>query len=274
MQGKFAAGAPHAEKFLWALCYLCAMADAGKDHEKKLLGRVALITGAGKRLGRAVALRLAAEGSDVAVHYGKSKAEALEVVAEIQRLGRRAIALQANLTKVTEIQTTIESVKKEFGRLDILVNNAANFIETKFSEITEESWDQSLDANLKGSFFMAQAATPLLAQSGTGVIINFSDIGGLMGWPAFLPHSIAKAGVITMTRILAKALAPGIRVNAIAPGTITMSGDPEEWEKDFIRRAPLRRSGTPQDITDAVMYLVSAEFVTGQVLVVDGGRTL
>jgi pteridine reductase len=250
------------------------MAEAGKDHEKKLLGRVALVTGAGKRIGRAVALRLAAEGADVAVHYGKSESEAREVVAQIQKSGRRAIALQANLMRVAEIQTLIEGVKKEFSRLDILVNNAANFIETKFGEITEASWDQSLDSNLKASFFMAQSAAPLLSQSKKGVVINFSDIGGLLGWPAFLPHSIAKAGVIMMTRVLAKSLAPAIRVNAIAPGTITMEGDPEEWKQDFIRRAPLKRSGTPQDITDAVMYLVSAEFVTGQVLVVDGGRTL
>jgi pteridine reductase len=217
---------------------------------------------------------LAAEGADVAVHYGKSETEAQEVVAQIQKLGRRAVALQADLTNVPEIRSVMDGVKKEFGRLDILVNNAANFIETKFAEITEASWDHSLDTNLKASFFMAQTAAPLLPQSGNGVIINFSDIGGLMGWPGFLPHSIAKAGVIMMTRVLAKELAPKIRVNAMAPGTITMDGDPEDWEKDFIRRAPLKRSGTIQDITDAVMYLVTAEFVTGEVLVVDGGRTL
>jgi pteridine reductase len=250
------------------------MADAAKNEQKKLSGRVALVTGAGKRIGRAVALRLAAEGADVAVHYGKSETEAQEVVAQIQKLGRRAVALQADLTNVPEIRSVMDGVKKEFGRLDILVNNAANFIETKFAEITEASWDHSLDTNLKASFFMAQTAAPLLLQSGNGVIINFSDIGGLMGWPGFLPHSIAKAGVIMMTRVLAKELAPKIRVNAMAPGTITMDGDPEDWEKDFIRRAPLKRSGTIQDITDAVMYLVTAEFVTGEVLVVDGGRTL
>jgi pteridine reductase len=251
------------------------MADSAKNREKKSLsGRVALVTGAGKRIGRAVALRLAAEGADVAVHYGKSEAEAQEVVAQIQKFGRRAVALQADLTNVPEIRSVMDGVKKEFGRLDILVNNAANFIETKFAEITEASWDRSLDTNLKASFFMAQTAAPLLLQSGNGVIINFSDIGGLMGWPGFLPHSIAKAGVIMMTRVLAKELAPEIRVNAIAPGTITMDGDPEDWEKDFIRRAPLKRSGTTQDIADAVMYLITAEFVTGEVLVVDGGRTL
>jgi pteridine reductase len=250
------------------------MVDAAENEHKKLSGRVALVTGAGKRIGRAVALRLAAEGADVAVHYGKSEAEAQEVVVQIRKLGRRAFALQADLTKLAEIQAVIDGVKKEFGRLDILINNAANFIEAKFAEITEAIWDRSLDTNLKASFFMTQSSAPLLAQSGKGVIINFSDIGGLMGWPGFLPHSIAKAGVIMMTRVLAKELAPEIRVNAIAPGTISMDGDPEDWEKDFIRRAPLKRSGTTQDITDAVMYLIVAEFVTGEVLVVDGGRTL
>jgi pteridine reductase len=250
------------------------MADGAKNEQKRLSGRVALVTGAGKRIGRAVALRLAAEGADVAIHYGKSETEAQEVAAQIQKLGRRSVALQADLTNVPEIRSVIDGVKKEFGRLDVLINNAANFIQTKFAEITEASWDQSLNTNLKASFFMAQTAAPLLLQSGNGVIINFSDIGGLMGWPGFLPHSIAKAGVIMMTRVLAKELAPEIRVNAIAPGTITMDGDPEDWEKDFIRRAPLKRSGTTQDITDAVMYLIAAEFVTGEVLVVDGGRTL
>ena len=243
-------------------------------NETDLRGRVALVTGAGKRLGRAVALRLASEGADLAIHYGKSESEAREVVREIEKLGRRSIALQADLTRVEEIQSLIAGVANEFQRLDILINSAANFLETKFGRTSEATWDASLDTNLKAPFFCAQAAAPFLTQSGHGVIINFADIGGLIGWREFLPHSISKTGVMLMTRILAKELAPAVRVNAIAPGTITMPGDPPEWQSNFIRRAPLARSGTPQDITDAVMFLIRAEFITGQVLVLDGGRTL
>ena len=244
------------------------------SEKSDLQGRVALVTGAGKRLGRAIALRLADEGADVAVHYGKSETEAKEVVAEIAKRGRRAIALQANLTSVSEITALVAGVAREFGRLDILINTAANFLETKFGETSEAQWNASLDTNLKAPFFCSQAAASLLANSRKGVIINFADLGGLQGWTEFVPHSISKAGIVLLTRVLAKQLAPAVRVNALAPGTITMPGDPPEWEQDFIRRAPLKRSGTPQDITDAVSYLIHAEFITGHVLVVDGGRSL
>jgi pteridine reductase len=242
--------------------------------EKKLSGRVAMVTGAAKRLGRAVALRLAQEGADVAIHYGKSAAEAKEVVGEISKLGRRSAAFPAELTDVEAIRKLVAEVIAHFGRLDILVNSAANFLETKFAETPESTWDASLDTNLKAPFFCSQAAAPHLARTGRGVIINFSDTGGLTGWRGFLPHSISKASVIMLTRVLAKELAPNVRVNALAPGTITMPGDPPEWQADFIKRAPLQRSGRPEEIADAVMYLITAEFVTGHVLVIDGGRTL
>jgi pteridine reductase len=244
------------------------------SEEKKLAGRVALVTGAGKRLGRAMALRLAREGADVAVHYGRSEKEALEVVSEIEKLGQRAAAFQAEMTDVGAVRKMVADVAAHFGRLDILVNSASNFLKATFAETTEATWDASLDTNLKGPYFCAQAAAPHLAKSGHGVIVNMADIGGLIGWREFLPYSLAKGGVVLMTRVLAKELGPAVRVNAIAPGTITMSGDTPELEQGFVRRSVLGRSGRPEDITDALMYLVTAEFVTGHVLVVDGGRML
>jgi pteridine reductase len=238
-----------------------------------LLNRVALVTGSGKRLGRAVAIGLAEQGADVVIHYRSSETEAREAVAEIEKLGRRSVALQADLAQVSELPQLLQKVQANFGRLDILVNSAANFLQTEFASTTEKVWDASLDTNLKAVFFCCQAAAPLLKKS-NGAIINFADIGGILGWPGFIPHSISKAGIIMLTRCLAKELAPGIRVNAIAPGTITMPGDLPELEADFVKLAPLHRSGRPNDIVAAVSYLASAGFVTGQVLVVDGGRTL
>jgi NAD(P)-dependent dehydrogenase (short-subunit alcohol dehydrogenase family) len=238
-----------------------------------LAGKVALVTGSAKRLGRAVALRLAAEGADLVIHHGQSHAEAAETVAEIEKMGRRAAAFSADLKKVDEIRGLFEKAGKEFGRLDILVNSAANFLPASIISTTEEIWDNSLDTNLKAGFFCAQAAAPLLRRT-KGTIVNFADVGGLQGWPGYIPHSISKAGVVMLTKVLAKALAPEVRVNAIAPGTITMPGDPPEWEADFVKLAPLRRTGAPSDIAEAVSFLVHAEFMTGHVLVLDGGRGL
>jgi len=236
-------------------------------------GKVALVTGAAKRIGRAVAMRLAKDGADVVVHYRSSEREAREVVKEAEWLGRRSVALRADLSRVEEIRAMFASLQEKFGRLDLLVNSAANFQHTEFASTTEQIWDSSLDTNLKSVFFCCQAATPLLKAS-RGAIINFSDIGGMLGWPGYIPHCVSKAGVIMLTRVLAKELAPEIRVNAIAPGTITMPDDLPELEADYIKRAPLKRSGRPEDVADAVAYLAGAGFMTGQVLVLDGGRSL
>jgi len=241
--------------------------------EQKLEGKVALVTGAGKRLGRAVALRLAEEGMDVAVHYGTSAKDAAEVVGKIEEMGRKAVAIRADLRSVDEIRQMLVEVGNELGRLDVLVNSAANFLPGSVISTTEEVWDASLDTNVKAPFFVAQAAAPMLRRS-KGAIVNFADTGGLLGWPGFIGHSVAKAGVINLTKILARALAPEVRVNAIAPGTITMPGDPPEWEAEFVKLAPLKKTGRPADIADAVLYLATAEFLTGHTLVLDGGRTL
>jgi pteridine reductase len=246
------------------------MQDTGKE---SLKGRVALVTGAAKRIGRAVALRLANDGADVIIHYHRSKAEAESAVEEIEKLRRKSVALQADLCSAADIKHLFQRTADRFGRLDILVNSAANFLPAPLADTTEKLWDTALGTNLKAPFFCAQAAAPQLKQS-RGVIINFADIGGILPWPGYIPHCASKAGVIMLTKCLAKALAPEVRVNAIAPGTITMSGDPSEWEADFIRRAPLHRTGTTDDVADAVSFLVHAPFITGHILVVDGGRTL
>src|SRR5712672_749913 len=249
------------------------MSATSNETKESLQGRVVLVTGAAKRIGRMVAVRLAAEGADVVIHYNRSKSEAEDAVAEIVKLGRKSIAIQADLCSLAQIKRLFQQTVDQFGRLDILVNSAANFLPFHLAATTEKMWDTALDTNLKAPFFCAQAAAPLLKQS-RGVIINFADIGGILPWPGYIAHCASKAGMIMLTKCLAKALAPEVRVNAIASGTITMSGDPTEWEADFIRRAPLHRTGTTEDVAEAISYLVHAKFMTGQVLILDGGRTL
>jgi pteridine reductase len=235
---------------------------------------VALVTGAGRRIGRRLALRLAGEGAQLAVHYHRSRAEADAVVAEIAAAGGEAFCVAADLTRHAEIETLFAAIEKHYARLDILVNSAAAFYPTPLAETTEEQWDRILDSNLKSQFFCAQRAAALLRAGGQGRIVNFASLGGLLAWPRYTAYSVSKAGVIMLTRCLARALAPEITVNAVAPGTISFPDDAPELAEDYIRKAPLRRTGTPEDITNAVMYLVQTPFVTGQVLVVDGGRSI
>jgi len=242
--------------------------------EALLRGKVALVTGAAKRIGRSVALRLASEGADVIVNYRSSKAEADGVVAEIAATGRRAIGVRADVAKRADVAALFAAVENEFGKLDILVNNAGMFFPARFEELTEEQWDTILDTNLKSQFLCSQAAAAMLRRGGQGRIINFASLGGLLAWPAYTHYCVSKAGVIMLTRCMARALAPEITVNAIAPGTISFSGDAPGIAEDFIRRAPLHRTGSPEDIDDAVIFLARSPFITGQVIVVDGGRTL
>jgi NAD(P)-dependent dehydrogenase (short-subunit alcohol dehydrogenase family) len=240
--------------------------------EKPLARQVSLVTGAAKRIGRSIALRLAKEGADVIVNYATSKAEAEELASEIQALGRRAIALQADVSRRADVHRMFATADKEFGRLDILVSNAGMFFAAKFEELTDEQWDRIMNANLKSQFFCAQAAAPLMKRHGHGRIINLSSLGGILPWPAYTHYCVSKAGSIMLTKCLARALAPEILVNSVAPGTIQF---PDETpDHDYIKRVPLHRTGTGDDIADAVMYFATADFVTGQVLPVDGGRTL
>jgi pteridine reductase len=237
-----------------------------------LAGQVALITGAAKRIGRSIALRLAADGADIVVNYASSKPEADALVAEIQSAGRRAIAAKADVSQRLDVQKLFSAAENEFGRLDILVNNAGTFFPAKFEELTEEQWDHILNVNLKSQFLCAQSAAPIMKRQGRGRIINLSSLGGLLAWPAYTHYCVSKAGSIMLTRCLARALGPEILVNSVAPGTIQFPGEPPDEE--YIRRVPLHHTGTGDDIAQAVAYLATADFVTGQILVVDGGRSL
>ncbi len=239
---------------------------------KPLEGQVALITGAAKRIGRSIALRLAADGADIVINYASSKPEAEELVAEIKSSGRRAIAVQADVSHRSDVQKLFTATENEFGRLDILVNNSGTFFEAKFEELTEDQWDHILNVNLKSQFLCAQSAAPIMKRQGRGRIINLSSLGGLLPWPAYTHYCVSKAGCIMLTRCLARALGPEILVNSVAPGTIQFPGEPPD--EDYIKRVPLHRTGTGDDIARAVAYLATADFVTGQILAVDGGRSL
>jgi NAD(P)-dependent dehydrogenase (short-subunit alcohol dehydrogenase family) len=245
-----------------------------------LAGQVALVTGAGKRIGRSIALRLAADGADVAVNYLHSHEEAEAVAAEIRAMDRRSLTIHADVSLKTEVDAMFARVEKEFGRLDVLVNNTGMFEAVGFEDISEDQWDRMMAVNLKSQMLCSQAAAPLMRRDKSadrelgvkGRIINIASLGGLLPWPAYTHYCVSKAGVIMLTRCLARALAPKILVNAIAPGTIQFPGEPPD--EDYIRRVPLHRTGTGEDIAEAVAFLVRSDFVTGQVIPVDGGRTL
>lgn len=263
---------------------------------KPLEGQVALVTGAARRVGRSIALRLARDGAMVAVNYATSKTEAESLVLEIERLhrgaGRRgsrakskasgapAMAIPADVSRRAQVQEMFAAVERKFGRLDILVNNSGIFFPAKFEDLTDEQWDRIMDANLKSQFLCAQAAARIMKRQGRGRIINISSLGGVLAWPSYTHYCVSKAGVIMLTRCLARALAPEILVNSVAPGTIHFPDQPpadpahESRVQEYIRRVPLHRVGTGEDVAGAVAYLATADFVTGQVIVVDGGRAL
>jgi NAD(P)-dependent dehydrogenase (short-subunit alcohol dehydrogenase family) len=239
---------------------------------KPLEGQVALVTGAARRVGRSIVLRLAAEGASVAINYHASKAEAEALAGEIGGRGARALPIQADVSKRSDVEKMILAIEREFGRLDILVNNAGMFFAAKFQELSDEQWDRIMDTNLKSQFLCSQLAAPIMKRQGRGRIINLSSLGGMLAWPSYTHYCVSKAGSIMLTRCLARALAPEILVNSVAPGTIQFPGEPPDEE--YIRRVPLHRTGTGDDIAGAVAYLATADFVTGQVMVVDGGRAL
>jgi NAD(P)-dependent dehydrogenase (short-subunit alcohol dehydrogenase family) len=245
--------------------------------DKPLSGRVALVTGAGKRIGRVIALTLGRAGADVVVNYNRSRAEALSAVREIESLGVRAVAIRADISKPAEVSAMFREAHKKFGRLDILVNNAAVFFERKWDELTGRDWDRILGINLKGTFFCAQAAARIMKrQKIGGRIINISSLGGLEAWPSYAHYCASKAGVIMLTRSLAKALAPAILVNSVAPGTIQFPDEePGQWAENVLKTTPLKKPGRPEDVAEAVLFLAAhGNFITGQVIAVDGGKSI
>lgn len=241
----------------------------------KLKGKTVLVTGAGRRVGKSIALALAEKGAQVAIHYNRSKKEAQTVVKEIEKRGGTAHAVQGDLAKGRDCERIVQETVKVLGRLDVLVNNAAVFFKTPLFEVTERDWDRTLDSNLKGSFFCAQAAAKVMPKEG-GKIINFADWSGFRPYVDYLPYCISKAGVIAMTKGLAKTLAPKIEVNAIAPGPILLPEDLDPVEEEEIsRNTPLKKIGSPQDIVNAILFLIEGtDFMTGATIVVDGGRLI
>ncbi len=232
-----------------------------------LSGKVILVTGAAKRIGRGIALYLAREGARVAIHYGSSEAEARKTAQECGN----APLFRANLESVAEIARMFEELEGHFGRLDGLVNNAARFTTIDPLEITEADWDFIHSVNLKAVFFCCQQGAHLMKKSGGGRIVNISSLGGIRPWADHAHYCASKAGVIMLTRALAKAFAPEISVNSVAPGVIPFGPlDPEA--ESMVRATPARRPGTAEEIAEAVAYFLAASnFITGQVLAVDGG---
>jgi pteridine reductase len=234
--------------------------------------RVALVTGGGCRLGRAIAESIGLSGIGVAVHYHSSSEGADAAVTAIRASGAPAHAFGYDLALPESPAALVRDVVGRFGRLDVLVNSAAVMLRTPFGEVTTEDWDRMMELNLRAPFFLAQAAAPHLKQS-HGCIVNIADLAAFESWPAYVPHGMSKAGVVQMTRALARVLAPEVRVNGIAPGVVMLpEGWPAESEARLAETTPLRRLGRPTDVVTALHYLLEADFVTGETLIVDGGR--
>ncbi len=226
-----------------------------------------LVTGAAKRIGRVLALELSRRGFDVAVHYHTSRVEAEQVA----QACRNAPTFQADLSKVDEIRRLFREVRENFGPVQYLVNNAARFARIAPLAITEDDWDFIHSVNLKATFFCCQEAARQMEELGSGRIVNISSLGGIRPWASHVHYCASKAGVIMLTKALAKALAPKITVNSVAPGVISFN-DVDERVQAMINATPMRKSGTAEDVADAVHFFLTApDFITGQILAVDGG---
>lgn len=241
----------------------------------KLEGKVALVTGAARRVGRAIALALGEAGADVVVHYGSSRAQAEETASSIAAMGVRSAAIGADLASPERIERLFAEARKSLGGVDVLVNSAAVFEKAPFEDLTLDRWERVIRINLTAPFLCCKAAAPLMKSRGGGDIVNICDIGGMAAWKGFSHYNVSKAGLIMLTRALAVELAPEIRVNAVAPGTVLFPDEYDERARERIEsRIPMGHAGSPEDVAGAVLFFVAgSEYVTGQTLAVDGGRS-
>ncbi len=242
----------------------------------EIQNKIALVTGAGRRLGQAIALALGKAGANVAVHYHTSREGAEDTAQQLRAMGRKAALVQANQEEPAEIQAAVDSTTQSLGPVDILVNSAAIFHRMPFPEVDLEWWDRHLDTNLRGPWLFMSAVAEGMKKRGAGKIVNIIDAQIWSPRAAYLPYSAAKSGLITLTKGLARTLAPGIQVNGVSPGIIL---PPPDWDKEEIQAAlakiPMRRMGTPEDVAATVVFLVTGpDFITGAIIPVDGGQSL
>jgi pteridine reductase len=241
----------------------------------ELTGKTALVTGAAKRVGREIALTLARRGANMVVHYRSSADEARRVVAEIKALGVEALAVRADQSNARQVRAAVAQAVRRFKQIDVLINSASVYERTPFAKLTERDWDFHLNANLKGPFLFAlEVGRHMQRRKVAGKIINIADWAAYRPYRDYLPYMVSKAGGVCLTQTLAQELAPRIQVNAVAPGPVLLPARVGAAERRAVIRATLlKRLGCPADVAKAVLYLVAdADFVTGQVLVVDGGR--
>jgi NAD(P)-dependent dehydrogenase (short-subunit alcohol dehydrogenase family) len=239
-----------------------------------LSGKTALVTGGARRIGRAIALALAHAGADVAITFRTSSADAARTAEEIAALGRNALAVECDVCSETSVRKAIAEVISGFGRLDLLINNAAVFTTAPLETLSIEEWDAVFNTNTRGPFLMAREALPFL-RSTEGRIINIGSLGGLKSWANHGHYSSSKAALHTLTQAMAKAFAPQLSVNCVAPGWIEMGQDNEPATQRFALRTPMRCNGTAEDVAQAVLFFATGpRFVTGQILAVDGGLGL
>ena len=240
-----------------------------------LEGKVALVTGGAHRLGKAMSLALAQQGAHVAINYRSSGKTALATAAEIAALGSRVFPIQADVSQYPQVQQMMAAIRQELGGIDILVNSASPFDKTPLPIEDVSTWERVIATGINGAFYCANEVAPDMRRRGEGAIVNIVDLSAWQPWRGFAAHSVAKAGLLALTHQLALELAPEIRVNAIAPGKILPPpGYTDEQISRAARQNPLGRWGDAGDVTRALLYLLSADFVTGEVLMVDGGERL